>query len=371
MLSQRQVVPYLLQRNLLSPAHIVAGGVLVTDISRRHHNYKVTAGDGCGYVVKQGVGHDRTAALEREAAVYALLTASSTGNSAFGRYLPRCYAYDADEHILVLELVEGAQNLREYHQRGHFAPTLARHLGTALGTLHQLAPDGARDEAAGHDVLDQPPWILSVHRATLQFLQECSSANIELVQIVQQFPLFCDLLDALRGEWRAAALIHRDIRWDNCLVFGRFPTARMSRLKLVDWESAGLGDPTWDVASVFSDFLSYWLFSIPVTGELPPDRFLALARYPLERMQPALNAFWLAYVQRMSLDCATADRRLVCACRYMAARLLQTAFEQMQVSMQLTGNVVCMLQLSFNILQRPQESSVQLLGIAPQGMRLS
>jgi aminoglycoside phosphotransferase (APT) family kinase protein len=367
MLSQRQVVPYLLQRNLLSPAHIVAGDVVVTDISRRHHNYKVTVGRSAGYVIKQGIGHDRIAALTREAAIYTLLAG---GTTELGRYLPHCYTYDAEEHVLVLELVGGAQNLREYHQRGHFAPSLARKLGTALGTLHHLTQAVPTGSTAERDVAAQPPWILSVHRATLKFLQECSSANVELVQIMQQFPLLCDMLDALRGEWRTEALIHRDIRWDNCLVFGRTPAARTSRLKIVDWEIASLGDPSWDIGSVFSDFLSFWLFSIPVTGEMSPDRFLELARYPLEKMQPALHAFWLAYVQRMGLDRATADRWLVRSCRYLAARLLQTAFEQMQMSVQLTGNVVCMLQLSFNILQRPHEGAVQLLGITPQGMRL-
>jgi hypothetical protein len=35
----------------------------------------------------------------------------------------------------------------------------------------------------------------------------------------------------------------------------------------------------------------------------------------------------------------------------------------MQMAMELSGNVVCLLQLSLNMLRRPQEAMVHLLGI--------
>jgi thiamine kinase-like enzyme len=153
------------------------------------------------------------------------------------------------------------------------------------------------------------------------------------------------------------------MRWDNCVVFGRLGSRRKTRLKIVDWELASVGDPCWDVGSVFNDYLSCWLLSIPITGEAPPDRFFELARYPLERMQPAIHAFWQAYIRQMKLDSATPAQWLVRTVKYVGARLVQTAFEQMRMSMQLTGNIVCFLQLSLNIMQRPQEAIVHLLGI--------
>lgn len=105
------------------------------------------------------------------------------------------------------------------------------------------------------------------------------------------------------------------------------------------------------------------MLSIPITGEAPPDRFVELARYPLERMQPAMRSFWQSYVQGMGFDPATSGEWLLRAIKYGAARLVQTAYEQMQMSQHLTGNVVCLLQLSLNILQRPQEAMAHLLGL--------
>ena len=80
-------------------------------------------------------------------------------------------------------------------------------------------------------------------------------------------------------------------------------------------------------------------------------------------MQPAMRSFWQSYVQGMGLDVATSSEWLLRAVKYGAARLVQTAYEQMQMSIHLTGNVVCLLQLSLNILQRPREAMVHLLGL--------
>jgi thiamine kinase-like enzyme len=193
-------------------------------------------------------------------------------------------------------------------------------------------------------------------------MRTISNANLKLVKIVQQFPEFGAHLDVLRGEWRAHTLIHGDLKWANCMVTSA-GTGRRKGLKLVDWEHSSVGDPCWDVGSVFNDYLSFWLLSIPITGEDPPDRFLQLARYPLDKMQSAIRAFWMAYVRRMGLDAATASDWLLRATRYSAARLVYTAYEQSQMAYQMTGNAVCYLQLSLNMLQRPMEAAITLLGI--------
>jgi hypothetical protein len=65
----------------------------------------------------------------------------------------------------------------------------------------------------------------------------------------------------------------------------------------------------------------------------------------------------------VSLDATTSYHWLLRAVKYGAARLVQIGFEQMQTSMQLTGPIVCLLQLSLNILRRPHEAAVYLLGI--------
>jgi hypothetical protein len=43
--------------------------------------------------------------------------------------------------------------------------------------------------------------------------------------------------------------------------------------------------------------------------------------------------------------------------------LVQSCYEQLQLAIQLMGIDLCLIQLSLNILQRPLEASVHLLGI--------
>lgn len=63
-----------------------------------------------------------------------------------------------------------------------------------------------------------------------------------------------------------------------------------------------------------------------------------------------------------ALDDATAADWLGRAVDYSAARLLQAGVEQAQFALRLTGNFICQLQLSLNILRRPRQAATALLG---------
>jgi aminoglycoside phosphotransferase (APT) family kinase protein len=236
-------------------------------------------------------------------------------------------------------------------------------MGKMLATIHRVTRTEGYIGKTSPISAARPPSVLSIHRPEPRIFYDISSANVQLIKTVQRSAPLCQALDELRQGWRAQALIHCDIKWDNCIVFARPASKRMTRLKIVDWELARLGDTCWDVGSAFANYLSFWLFSIPITGEAPPDRFMELAWYPLESMQPAIRSFWQSYVRTMVLDAVNSDEWLLRAVKYGAARLVQTAYEQMQMSIHLTGNVVCLLQLSLNILQRPREAMVHLLGL--------
>ena len=363
MLTQSKVVAYLIERGLVSTETLVEGDLMVVEASRRNRNFKVISERSSSYLLKQGGAPNGVGTVAYEAGVYQLLQ-SGAGNDDFSCYLPRCYGYDPDEHILILELLTDGQNLREYQvHRGRFPTTFAALVGDALGTFHRAMQAESIEDGTGHTLSNQPPAVLSIHHPTLRLFQSISGATIRLIKIIQQFPKFCELLDGLRQGWRSEMLIHGDLRWDNCIVFRRSATWPKSSLRLVDWEFARIGDPCWDVGSVFGEYLGFWLLSIPIATAFASDRSGELSQFPLGRMQPAMRSFWRSYARRMDLDSPTSEEWLLRAVQYGAVRLIETACEQMHTATQLTGNVVCLLQLSMNILQRPREAIVQLLGI--------
>jgi hypothetical protein len=358
MLAERDLVPYLLRRELISARSVVEGDLTVLDASRRNHNFGILRRRGLSYLLKQGTDPERNASIANEAKVYQFFY-SDAESDKFTRYLPRYFGYDPDKHVLLVEFLTDVEDLQKYHARcGRFSTKIAASMGDALSLLHRKS--WTNGKGSGHIFMCPPPWVFSIHHPDVGILQGMSEANIQVIKIVQQYPEFCGLLDELRKGWKAEAFIHSDLKWDNCLL--SVASGKIT-LKIVDWELAGLGDPSWDVGSILSAYLSFWLLFVPITTETHPSQSLRLARYPLERMQPALRAFWRSYVRGMQLDPVRAEQLLVRAVKYGAARLAQTSYEQMQASPQLIGNVVCSLQLSLNILKRPKEASRDLVGI--------
>jgi hypothetical protein len=352
-LTSEEVAHYLRAHGLLDQPNGSEPEPAVVARPGRNSAFTVEAGSGSGYFLKQGVDAERSAGVAREAAIY---TWPMLRRGGLGPYLAGFVHHDPEHHLIVLDLVAGGASLRSYHARGRFSITPARALGRALAALH-------RQTQPAIDLGADPPWVLSLHQPDLDVLLQSSRANVEMIKTLQRHPELGQHLDGLRHGWQPGALIHGDVRWDNCIVHPRPGSSRRTRLKLVDWELAQLGDPLWDVGCVFADYLSFWLMSIPLAGEAPSDRLLELSRYPIAAMQPAMRAFWIAYVEQMRPDAAETRERLELAARYAAARLVQTGFERSQSTPFLAPNVIALLQLSRNLLQEPAAAVTELIGI--------
>ncbi|UQN08021.1 phosphotransferase family protein [Deinococcus sp. QL22] len=365
MLTESTVIPYLLRCGLIQHAAIVDGDVMVVNASRRNRNFQVISRYGPSFFLKQGLRQDDIVSPSREAQVYRAFE-NLSNFEALHAHLPRMHAFDPDEDLLIVELLAHTENLREYHRRtGRFSTSLAASLGDVLGILHGSS-DRSLQSLTG--LVAPEPAAFYLYRPGLALLRDFSHACIDLIQMIQHSPEVCRFLDEVRQDWRAEAPIHHDVRWDNILVAAgssqKGARSGKRQITLVDWESSGLGDPCWDVGTVFGDYLSFWLSSVPVAGNGPPDRYLSLARYPLEKIQPAIRAFWHAYIRRLKLTPEKAEEWLVRSSKYAALKLIQTGLEQVQRASQWTLTSVCHLQLGMNVSQRPREGSVALMGLS-------
>jgi len=353
-LAQEHVARWLLDRGFLTPEALLDGDLAVRDASSRNRNFRVETRDGPCYLLKQGTTIETTATVAHEGHVYQRLESAGEPLSSC---IPKLYGYDPRDGVLVLELVRGAEDLRGVHLRaGRFSVGPAALLGAGLGTLHRhtradrfaLAPLAA-------------PGGLWLHRPDARVFRDASAASLGLIRVVQNAAGFPEALDRVREGWSQECLIHGDIKWDNCLV--SHDKDGGEELRLVDWETAAPGDPSWDIGSALGQYLSFWLFSIPVTGGLPPERFPELAGYPLDTMKPALAACWIAYADARRLTTAEVGAQLLRAVEHAGVRLLQTAFESAQMMQQLTSATILHLQLALNVLQRPEQAATELLGL--------
>ncbi len=163
-LSADSVVSYLVEHGLLDARAIVDGDVEVVDMSRRNANYRVTTTLGQDLLVKQGVGTDRSATVEREA-VFLQNTASSLGSDPSRSHLPPIRLWDSDHSVLVFSLISQTHSLAEHHLRsGRISSGIAGRAGAALRRLHHSF-SGDSASFPGPQPTREPPWILSIHTA--------------------------------------------------------------------------------------------------------------------------------------------------------------------------------------------------------------
>jgi len=356
------VIFYLLERGMAVPESVVGGRVRIVEFSRRNRNFAVMQDNQPGYFLKQARRWDPEAlrGVQVEAQCYEFAR-DNPDFADLARIMPRFHSYDPRRSVLVTELLDGAETIDAHHFRNESFPVhIAEQLGDAFGRYHRKAT-AMKDERVAGLFPRRVPWALTLHRMAAEGLPGLSGGIYQLLGMVQQFPQFGTALESLQAGWRAGALIHGDIKWENCLLC---PDANGgTQLKIVDWEMAHWGDPCWDVAAIFSAYLSFWVQSLPAADLGNADALVAQARFPVERMQPAMRAFWTTYRKCLKVRAQQARALLDRTVRYAGVRLIQTAFEYLQQAPQMYPMPLLLLQLSMNVLTDPAEARHELLGI--------
>jgi hypothetical protein len=368
-LTPENLVYYLLERGLFTRESIVNGGIEISEIPRRNRNFRASQRGGQGYFLKQvrEWNPESIRTLQTEAECYKL-AAQDASFAGIADVTPRFYAYDQRRSVLITGLLEGAETIAEHHFRNDAFPVeVAEQLGRAFGSYHREA---YRGQAAANPpknldgvFLRRPPWALSIHELASHMAPHLSGGIHQMIGMVRQFPQFGTALEKLRSGWRSEALIHGDIKWDNCVLC---PGSNGHlRLKIVDWELADWGDSCWDVAGIMNAYLSFWVQSLPGDSMADPAAMVARARFPVERMQPAIQSFWGTYTNSRGISGQPARDLLRRTVMYTGARIVQTAFEMLQASPMANSGTVLLLQLSMNVLENPEEAARELLGIEP------
>jgi Ser/Thr protein kinase RdoA (MazF antagonist) len=349
MLEQSAIAHYLLSLGLVKPRSVLDEGLMVLDVSRRNSVFLAGTAGGPTYVVKQATPRS-AATLAHEAAVLRALA----DEPELAGLVPVVVHHEPEAARLVLRTPRGARDWSDHHGNGRFPRFPARILGRALAAVHRLPPDRVAEPPAGIT----PMWGLLLPEPPYELLLDLSAAGRDLVARLQGNQELCVRLNALRDAVSDGALVHGDVRWENCLAVAAPGSRRRTRVLLVDWELAGRGAPEFDVGTVLAEYLRSWVGSIPIVEPRDPGRLVARAGHPLERMQPAAQAFWSAY--RLAAERAPKLRRVI---ELGAVRLLQSAVERAQGLGTPTAHVVTLVQLADNMLRHPDHAAASLLGL--------
>lgn len=361
-ISTENIVYYLLNKGLVTLKSVVNGDFICIDTSRRNLNIKVIRKHSPGYFIKQirNIDEQSISDIFREVTCYRLAESDKNFKCLFP-LLPKFYKYDPARNILIVELIQGGENFSEYYRRlGSFPVDSTSLLGKILGTYH-------REPIFDEQITAFPkkiPWILSLNHHGAKIIEKLSSANSHMFQIIQKYPEFPLMLENLRNQWQTDSFIHGDMKWANCIIRQPDNKGNEMCIKIVDWEQADFGDACWDVGAIFQEFISFWIMSIQISGETQAVQLSGLSKYPLKIMQPAIQSFWRSYSETLMLKNDIKRELLERSVKYSAARIIQTVYEELYNSNQINPNIICMLQVSFNILKNPQEAIKYLFNIS-------
>lgn len=350
----RQLLDTLIEIGAITPDRRPAG-LRVIYASRRERISIVRATDGPSFVVKRADEPAGQHRLAREAAIYAHLSQIERCGDAF---LPPTIQHHADHGVLIIDYVDGVSlaTLADTPERDSRPPMIA--LGHALSLLHRSDNNALEPSLARAT----PPWVLGIHRPSLEWYTRSSEASLRMRAIIQRYPSLASALDHLHDEWRTDTLIHADLKLEH-VIDRRVRENRLPRIAIIDWESAQLGDAAWDIGSIFAGYLLRWVRSIPVVGNLDFAETTRLATFPIQRIQRPVSAFWQAYVEASALDPAGRHRLLVRATCSAAAIMIQREEEHLQSLSAPTSWTSRILQISLNMLNNPLAGATVLLGL--------
>jgi hypothetical protein len=341
MVEQSDIAHYLLSLGVVKPRSVIDEDLTVVDVSRRNSVFLATSRSGPTFVVKQG-SVETAPALANEGAILRILA----GVPELAPHVPAVVHEEPAEGRIVLRTAPGARDWLD--RRGRFPRLPARALGRVLAALHQLTIDvPQRAVAIPRLLLPEPPFEL---------LANSSQGAREVLAHIQADGDLRGRLEELLTADAQGALVHGDLRWENCLTLPAPAAKRRTRLLLVDWELAGRGDPTLDVAAVIASYLQVWFRSIPIVERVAPARLLVHAERPLRSLRPAIQAFWSGYSS--SSPSPPQLRRVV---ELAAVPLLEAAIERAQPQRAPSAQVMTLLDLAGNMLRYPSDAAAGLL----------
>ncbi|GAB3980347.1 aminoglycoside phosphotransferase family protein [Plantactinospora veratri] len=346
------LLTYLLDRGLLPWDGVDPGDIVVTIRSSRSSSHVVEAGPDRCYFLKHPTSLEQQATVRHEALVYQALSP----REEFRGIGPRLIRHDPDLPLLVLEAIQPSRPsdpVRITSRR--FITRLGRRLGRVLAALHDLPP------VAGDPYAPLPP-ALRLDAPPVAFREYLGAATTRLVRCVQQDATLTATLARCRESWRRTTWIHGEVRWPHVVLRAASGNA-VARPVLVDYESAGLGEPCWDVGCVIAAYLDSWLGSMPdpTTGSV--ETLVSRSALSVPELQEAVAAFWRGYATGRRLTAVERRAALDRAVRFAVVRLLWSIFELSVGEESLDPRCVMALQLAHNLARRPYEGVRHLLGI--------
>jgi len=358
---------YLLNRKIIDTYSIVNGDLKIIDASRKNRNIKVLRTNDQSFLIKQSYKTDLNSSitLKREALLYALVQ-NYPKFSPLLDIVPHIHDFDENKNIILVEFIDG-YSWNEYIyliKDKDIGKETIFSLGKIIGTYHDIFKNMMKENLL--NFLPRSFENSFLHPGPEIFIN-LSPANRELLKIIQRDLKLYGQMEEIFLKWSPQTLIHGDIKFDNIILSlkNKEDLASNKKIVIVDWETASMGNPAWDIGSVFQEFIKLWLSIIPITGLESSEQLLITSAESFKKIQSSMRVFWEGYISVAAINKSSNEINtlLIQSTEFCAVRLIQSIYEMNLSKAKLDNRSIYMIQISLNILKNVDNAVIHLLGI--------
>ncbi|MDD4761999.1 MAG: phosphotransferase [Candidatus Pacebacteria bacterium] len=134
------------------------------------------------------------------------------------------------------------------------------------------------------------PDIDPVH---IEFWQSASPALKRLIYLLQNQGISSNIKTIIRNQKPIQGLIHGDLKLDNILVVNE-------SFIFLDWELSGIGDLSWDIASIIGSMVIIWLDNLDIDDGDDPSLWENKSGVRFELLNESVNSFITIYLDNIN-----------------------------------------------------------------------
>lgn len=229
--------------------------------------------------------------------------------------------------------------------------TLAKSLGTTLSHFHS---HGSKRVHGGNRSGSNPQSrVRCMPALALQKYIEMPGLDRDIfVKFSQQ----CNIgIDRLSSSLERTCVIHGDLQGNNILI----GSADHTPIHIVDWENAGMGDPTWDLGHFFASLIQRWVRNVENVPESLSE-FLAAEQSTWTALSDWFASFAKCYWDQVDMpirDLVNADKTLGVA----GHAILERSANILHVYGRFTARDILLLSIAERLLANPRHSAMALV----------
>lgn len=285
--------------------------------------------------------------------------------------------FDANHSIIVFNYLDDYCDLTDFYAEEDSFPTaIATSIGTVLATIHRATFNHQEyqnfffEDSEDATIDDAPNLIRGLERIGPEIFGQVPVDGLKFLALYQRYDSLGKAIAELTDAMMPCCLTHNDLKLNNILLHNDWEQAvskaersHNSIIRLIDWERSSWGDPAFDIGTIITSYLQFWLGSLVVSKSIDINESLRLAMIPLEKIQPSIATLIQAYFDNFPEILERSPNFLRRVVQFSGLGLIHRIQAMLQYEKSFGNAGICMLQVAKTLLCRPEQSIPIIFGM--------